>query len=280
MEPVTAARWNTVVRFALGTAIALLMVLPFVWMLTTAVRERGTVPPRTLQLLPDSFTLANFREVFHVLPFGTMALNSIIVASIAVPASVLVASWAGFTLLFLSSQLRSWLVGIVFVAAMIPTTAFWVTRFVLFGWINVIDSWWPLILPALTGMSPLFALVFLWSYRGIPMEMFEAARLDGAGPFRIWATIAVPLTLPTTVAVAMLVFRIVWNDFVDPLIYIQSMSKQTLPFALSALYQFAPTDWPLLMAATVILTTPVVALFLMGQRAFTNVHRGAGWLGN
>lgn len=274
------ARWHTIARFALGTAIALIMVLPFVWMLTTSVRERGTVPPRTLQVLPDSFTLDNFREVFQVLPFGTMAMNSIIVASIAVPASVLVASWAGFALLFLPARLRSRLVGVVFVAAMIPTTAFWVTRFVVFGYLNVIDSWWPLILPALTGMSPLFVLVFLWSYRGIPMEMFEAARLDGAGPVRIWATIAVPLTVPTTVAVAMLVFRMVWNDFVDPLIYIQSMSKQTLPFALSALYQFAPTDWPLLMAATVILTTPVVVLFLMGQRAFTNVNRGAGWMGN
>ena len=280
MEPVTSARWHTVVRFALGMAIALLMVLPFVWMLTTSVRERGTVPPRTLQVLPDSFTLDNFREVFQVLPFGTMALNSLIVAIIAVPASVLVASWAGFALLFLPPRLRSRLVSVVFVAAMIPTTAYWVTRFVLFSRLNVIDSWWPLILPALTGMSPLFVLVFLWSYRGIPMEMFEAARLDGAGPVRIWATIAVPLTVPTTVAVAMLVFRMVWNDFVDPLIYIQSMSKQTLPFALSALYQFAPTDWPLLMAATVILTTPVVVLFLMGQRAFTNVNRGAGWMGN
>lgn len=276
----TTPRAGMLLRILVGTIIAVTMVMPFVWMIVTSIRERGSVPPRTLEIIPDTSTWTNYREVFEVLPFANMAKNSLIVSGIAVPLSVLCASWAGFALMLIHPRIRRWLVAVAFAAAMIPTTAFWVTRFILFSHIGLIDTWWPLILPALTGTSPLFALVFLWSYRSIPIEVFEAARLDGASALRMWATMAVPLTRPTTIALTMLIFRMNWNNFTDPLIYIQSLSRQTLPFALSALYQLAPTDWPLLMTAAVLLTAPAVAIFLIGQRAFSNTDRGEGWLGN
>lgn len=263
-----------------GLLIAITMILPFIWMLSTSIRPPGVVPPRTLELLPDPRDWTNYREVFRIVPFGRMLGNSLIVSGIAVPVSVLCASLAGFVFVLVAPRSRTWLVGAALVAAMIPTTAFWVSRFVIFSHLGMIDTWWPLILPALIGTSPLFAVVFYWTFRGIPAGVLEAARLDGAGPFRIWATIALPLTRPVTIAITLIVFRMNWNNFSDPLIYIQSTSRQTLPFALSALHQLAPTDWPLLMAASVILTAPAVVLFVIGQRFFTNVDRGAGWLGN
>jgi multiple sugar transport system permease protein len=277
---VSATRATTAIRAVLGTVIAVTMVMPLLWMVGTSLRERGSVPPRTVELVPAPAVWTNYRDIFEVLPFATMAMNSVIVATIAVPLSVLCASWAGFALVLISPEIRRWVVAIAFVAAMIPTTAFWVTRFVLFSQLGLIDTWWPLILPALTGTSPLFALVYLWSFRGIPREVFEAARLDGASALRTWATIAFPLARPTTIAVTMLTFTMVWNDFTDPLIYIQSMDRQTLPFALSALFQLLPTDWPMLMAAAVVLTAPAVVIFLAGQRAFMQNARGEGWLGN
>jgi multiple sugar transport system permease protein len=129
------------------------------------------------------------------------------------------------------------------------------------------------------GTSPLFALVYLWSYLEIPADVIDAARLDGATAIRAWAQVAFPLVRPTTIAVTLLTFTMHWNNFTDPLIYIQTLGRQTLPFALSALYQLAPTDWPLLMAAAVMLTAPVVALFAIGQRWFDRYTRGEGWLG-
>ena len=273
-------RGTTLMRAVLGAIVAVTMVMPLAWMIGTSLRERGSVPPRTLELIPEPAVWTTYREIFDVLPFATMAKNSLIVAGIAVPLSVLCASWAGFALALLSPGIRRWMVVIAFVAAMIPTTAFWVTRFVLFSQVGLIDTWWPLILPALTGTSPLFALVYLWSFLGIPRDVFDAARLDGASAFRTWATIAFPLARPTTIAVTMLTFTMVWNNFTDPLIYIQSLDRQTLPFALSALFQLAPTDWPLLMAAAVVLTAPAVLIFLAGQRAFLHDARGEGWLGN
>lgn len=271
---------SRILKVMLGIIIAVTMVLPFIWMLTTSIRKPGVVPPRTLELLPDPRDWSNYLQVFEIVPFGRMLGNSLIVSGIAVPASVLCASLAGFVFVLIAPRPRSWLVGTALAAAMIPTTAFWVSRFVIFSHLGMIDTWWPLILPALIGTSPLFAVVFYWTFRGIPAGVLEAARLDGAGPFRIWATIALPLTRPVTIAITLIVFRMNWNNFSDPLIYIQSTSRQTLPFALSALHQLAPTDWPLLMAASVILTAPAVMLFIIGQRFFTNVDRGAGWFGN
>jgi multiple sugar transport system permease protein len=267
-------------RTVAGALVGVTMVLPLLWMVATSLRERGSVPPRTLELVPDPLAWTNYREIFDLLPLATMARNSLVIAAIAVPLSVLCASWAGFALALLAPRTRRWLVAVAFVAAMIPTTAFWVTRFVLFSKLGLVDTWWPLILPALTGTSPLFALVYLWSYLGVPRDVFDAARLDGAGAIRAWATIAFPLARPTTIAVALLTFTMHWNNFTDPLIYIQSMDRQTLPFGLAALYQLAPTDWPLLMAASVLLTAPAVIVFLLGQRAFMPGARGEGWLGN
>lgn len=267
-------------RTALGLFVSFTMVLPLVWMVTTSLRAPGSVPPRQLDWIPDPAVWSNYPAVFDALPVAIMARNSIIIAAIAVPLSVLCASWGGFALAQLTPRARRRIVAVTLVAAMIPVTATWVTRFVLFSEIGLIDTWWPLVLPALMGTSPLFALVYFWAFAAIPRDIIDAARLDGASAFRTWATIAFPVVRPTTVAVTMLTFTMHWNNFTDPLIYIQSLDRQTLPFALSALYQLAPTDWPLLMAAAVMLTGPAVVVFLFGQRAFIHNARGEGWLGN
>ena len=266
-------------RLLAGLIVSVTMVLPLVWMVTTSLRDPGSVPPRRLEWVPDPVVWSNYREVFHLVPFATMARNSLIVAGIAVPLSILCASWAGFAMSQVCPTLRRWLALVTLVAAMVPTTATWVTRFVLFSEAGLVDTWWPLILPALMGTSPLFALVYFWAYREVSPDIIDAARLDGASAIRTWATIAFPLVRPTTIALTLLTFTMHWNNFTEPLIYIQTLSRQTLPFALAALYQLAPTDWPYLMAAAVMLSAPVVVLFAVGQRAFTWSTRGGDWLG-
>jgi multiple sugar transport system permease protein len=221
---------------------------------------------------------SNYADVFKILPFAAMARNSLIVTGIAVPLSVLCASLAGFALSQLSPVVRKRFTALAIVASLVPTPGIWVSRFVMFSELGLVDTWWPLILPALMGTSPLFTLVFLWSYSSIPQDITDAARLDGSNAIRIWATICSPLVRSTTIAVTMLTFTLHWNNFTDPLIYVQTMDRQTLPMALSALFQLAPTDWPLLMAAATMLTLPAVVVFLVGQRAFIPAGREVGWL--
>ena len=118
------------------------------------------------------------------------------------------------------------------------------------------------------GTSPLFVLLFYWTFRRVRPEIFELPRLDGAGAFTVWRRVALPLAVPTAVAVAILAFLFYWSDFINPLLYLRSQERFTLPLGLRQLQTLDPGDWPILMAASVVLVTPVVVFFLFLQRRF------------
>jgi multiple sugar transport system permease protein len=277
--PRTRRRALRVVRIAAGMAAGLGMILPLIWMVSVSLRRPGQALPRRLEWIPDPVTWSNYREVFDVVPFARFAANSAFVVVLAVPITIVVSSWAGFALSQLSPAWRLRLSAFSFGVMMIPVTAFWLTRFIMFERLGLIDSRLALVVPALAGTSPLFMLLFLWTFTRIPQEIFEAARLDGANAIRAWAGVAMPLARPTVVAVAVLAFVHFWRDFIEPLLYIQSTSKMTLPLGLKALQQLDETNWPILLAGSVLVTAPIVVVFLLVQRAFLQPNRGAGFLG-
>jgi multiple sugar transport system permease protein len=122
-------------------------------------------------------------------------------------------------------------------------------------------------------------LLFFWTFRRIPRELFESAHLDGAGALRIWAAVAMPLALPSIVVVGMLAFSLFWSDFLSPLLYMKSEARYTLPVGLQLLQQMDRTNWPLLMAAAVVMASPIVVLFLWAQRYFLQENRLSGIYG-
>ena len=132
-----------------------------------------------------------------------------------------------------------------------------------------------LLAPAVMGSSPLFVLLFYWSCRRLPHDLFEAARLDGGSAWQVWWRVALPIALPTAAAVAMLAFVFYWSDFVSPLLYLKSQSLYTLPVGVQQLQQLDRTNWPLLMSGAVLMTLPPVLIFLVVQRYFL---RDAQWL--
>jgi len=154
---------------------------------------------------------------------------------------------------------------------MVPGVALWSTRFLIFkilGWYNTI---WALIAPAWMGTSPFYVLMFYRAFRRIPREMYESARLDGAGVLQTWRRIALPIARPTTIGVALLSFIFYWGDFISPLLYLRSEKYYTLPVGLQLLQQMGYSDWPLLMAAAVIATAVPLVLFLLVQPFFARV---------
>jgi multiple sugar transport system permease protein len=161
--------------------------------------------------------------------FARFGLNSLLVVLVAVPLTVLVSSWAGFAMARLPARSRRLLVAFSFVVQMTPVTAVWLPRFLLFEGVGLLDTRLALVVPAFAGTSPLFALLFLWSCRRIPPDLFEAAVLDGAGPLRLWATVAMPLSRPVAVAVATLAFVAYWGNFIDPLLYIGRRRSRPCP---------------------------------------------------
>jgi multiple sugar transport system permease protein len=248
--------------------VAALFLLPLLWMITASLREPGLPPPRSIEWLPTSATPGNYAAVFDLLPFGRYLLNSLAVVALAVPLTIFTASMAGFAMALLERRSRVALVVLSVALLMVPVTALWLTRFLLFSWVGLTDSLLVLLVPALAGSSPLFVLIFYWTFRRMSPGMFEMAHLDGAGPFTVWRRIAMPNAIPGTVAVAVLTFILYWSDFISPLLYLRDQDLYTLPLGLRQLQQLDPTDWPLMMAGAVMLTLPAVLFFLLVQHLF------------
>jgi len=248
-----------------AVGMALLFVAPLVWVLTNSLRPVGLPPPRTLEWFPQPIAWANYAEIFRIIPLGRQIGNSLLVSTIGAVITLITASWAGFALAQLPNRVRQPLVGLAIVLMMIPSTVVWLPRYVMFTAVGLIDSYAALVVPALMGTKSLYALMFYWTFRRVPLELFESARLDGAGALLIWRRIALPLALPTALAVLLLTFNHYWSDFVDPLLFLKSERRYTLAVGLRMLQQMDVTNWSLLLAAVVVMTAPVVLVYLVIQ---------------
>ncbi len=272
---VASGRW----RHLPAILVAAAFVFPLWFMLSGSVRPAGLPPPRVPELLPWPLAFGNYGRAVELVDLPRYALNSLIVVGLAVPLTALFASWAGFALSQLPRRTAGVMVGLSLVALMVPVTALLVSRFALFRILNLTDTFVPLVAPSLMGTSPFYVLLFYWSFRRVPNELFEASRLAGLGPFRTWWQVAMPLVRPVTVAVAVLAFVFTWSNFIDPLIYLFDARKFTLPLGLRSLAQLDAQNFPLVLAGSVMATAPVVAAFVFVQRYFLQRHRDAGWLG-
>ncbi|MFZ4656930.1 MAG: carbohydrate ABC transporter permease [Caldilineaceae bacterium] len=243
-----------------------LFVGPIVWVLASSLRPIGLPPSRTLEWLPEALAWSNYLEIFRVVPLGQQVGNSLWVSTIGAALTLVTASWAGFAMAQMPAGARRWLVGLAIVLLMIPSTAVWLPRYVLFTSIGIIDTYLALFAPAIMGTKSLFVLMFYWTFRRVPLEIFESARLDGANALTIWRRIALPAALPTTLAVLLLTFTHYWSDFVDPLLFLKSEERYTLAIGLRMLQQMDITNWSLLLAAVVVMIAPVLVVYLALQQ--------------
>ena len=203
-------------RILAAVAAAALSLAPIAFMFTTSLRQIGVPLSRQLEVFPQSPSWDNYPAAIDLAGMRQSALNSAFVVVLAVPLTILVASLAGFAMAQLPQRARLTLTLISFAVLMTPVTAVWLPRFVLFKEAGLLDSRLALVVPALGGTSPFFVLLFLWTFLRVPIEVYESARLDGAGALRVWTGIAMPLARPTIVAVGMLTFVAYWGNFIDP----------------------------------------------------------------
>ncbi|RMG94699.1 MAG: carbohydrate ABC transporter permease [Chloroflexi bacterium] len=262
-------RWILILR--LGTTAVFL--LPLFWMLLTALHPPGTPLPQSLNLWPNTPTLNNFIRIWQIIPIGRFTLNSLLVSTIAIPLTLLISSWAGFSIAHLppTSQRRWVLLSLALL--MIPGIALWFTRFLLYRQLHWLNTYWALIVPAWMGTTPFYVLMFYRAFRRIPSAIYDAARLETSHAFQIWAYIAFPLARPTALGVSLLSLTFYWGDFLSPLLYLRTESLYTLPIAIQLLQQMAPSDWPLLMATAVYTSLIPVTLFLLTQPHFAHLNR-------
>ena len=251
-----------------GVLVSVACLLPLFWVVVASLRAPGLPPVRALEWWPAAAHWDNYAELFRIVPMGRYVLNSLIVVIIAVPVTILVASLAGFALSQLGTVWRWRLVVASVALLLIPGMAIWTLRFYVLNGLGLIDSLGALIAPAVAGGNPLFIMLFYWACWRIPPELYESARLEGAGAWTVWLYIARPLVLPTTAAVTVLAFALYWGDFTTPVLYIFRPDLYTLPIGLQLVRQMDATNLPLLMAGSVLMIVPVIALFLGLQHRF------------
>jgi multiple sugar transport system permease protein len=259
-------RLTTPVGHGLAIGLALLFLLPLVWMVVASLRQPGLPPPRGLEWWPTPIAWGNYPRLFTLLPFATYIGNSLIVTGLGVMLTLLTASWAGFAIAQLPERVRRILVILSVGLLFTPLTALWLPRLVLYKTLGWLDTYAPLLAPALMGTNPLFVLLFYWSARRLPRELIEAARLEGAGVLAVWGRIVWPLSSSIALAVGALAFIAYWGDFLSPLLYLKSQALYTLPVGVQQLFQLDKTNWPLLLAGSVVMTLPPVGLFWVAQR--------------
>ena len=249
-------------------AAGVVFLLPLYWAVVTSLRETGRTLPRHIEWLPSPAVWGNYRTVFEVVDAERFALNSLLVASVAVPATTLFASLAGFAMSQLPHRYRTRLVVVSALCLMVPLTAIWIPRFLLFKEAGLMNRRVALMVPSLMGTSPFFVLLFLWAFLSVPKEVYDAARVDGAGAYRIWAGIGLPQVRAAIGTVGVLAFVHYWNSFVEPLLLMRTADKFTASLGLRMLYSLDGTNWPIIMAGSVLTIVPVVTVFVLAQRAF------------
>jgi multiple sugar transport system substrate-binding protein len=248
--------------------VAAAFVVPGLWVLAVSLRQPGLPPPTSIEWVPPAAAWSNYVEIFRILPLGRYLANSLLIACLAVPLTVVVASWAGFAMAQLPPRPRALLLALAVVVRMVPLTAVWLTRFLVLRELALVDTLGALLAPVWMGSSPFFVLIFYWTFRRQPAALVEAARLEGLGALRTWAVVAMPLAKPAVAAVGLLTFVQYWSDFMNPLLYVNSDERSTLALGLRTLQQMDATNWPLLMAGAVVMMAPMLVLLFLTQHVF------------
>ncbi|WP_408618992.1 carbohydrate ABC transporter permease [Jiangella endophytica] len=243
------------------------MALPFVWMVLSSVKPEAEVRSIPPTWLPETYTLENYRELFDRLRFPTYFLNSAIVAVVVTAGNLVFGSMLGYALAKLDFRGKRVVFALVLGTLMVPGMVTFVPLFVLVSNMGLTNTFPGLILPYLVG--PLGVFLMRQYFLGLPDELIQAARVDGAGELRIFWSVMLPLTGPALATLGILTFLSSWNNFLWPLVVAQTEDMYTLPVAL-ALYSVGQnaTQYGLLLAGAVVVVVPVIVLFLAVQRYF------------
>lgn len=259
---------NRIVATLIASVGAAVILLPVVWMVSTSLKTPQEVMRFPPTWIPQKIMWSNYREALTFLPFGLFFRNTAFITAVVLVADVLVNSLVAYAFARLRARGREALFILILSTMMIPYQVLTVPQYVLFHKLGWIDTFKPLIVPAWFG-SPFLIFLLRQFYRTIPREMDDAAHLDGCGYLGVWWRIMVPMSLPALASAAIFSFTYNWNDFMAPLIYLNSPDKMTLAVALAYFrHRYGATPWHLLMAATIVSVLPCVVLYFLAQRYF------------
>jgi multiple sugar transport system permease protein len=262
----SALRWFL---YALLTAITIVFIYPFVWLVSASFKPRGEVFDN--KLIPETFTFDNYLAVWQEAPMALWLANTALVtllATVTVTISSALVAW-GFS--YFRFRGRGVLFGVVLATMMLPGAVTMIPVYLIWDALGQVGTLTPLWAGNLFG-SAFYIFLLRQFFLGLPRDLFDAAKLDGANNWQIFSRIALPLTKPALVVVALFEFQAAWTDLMRPLIYLRDSSDFTVPRGLKSLLdQFGfggEWHWEIIVTASVIATVPMIVLFFLGQRHF------------
>lgn len=262
--------------YALCVLLAVTMLLPLVWMVSIALKSNGDVSSVPPSFFPHEFEWANFVNGPNEIGFYRLLLNTVIVTVLSTFGAVASSMIVGYGLSRIDFPGRKFWFTLISGSLFVPTIVGLIPLQRLYINLGLIDTWIPLILPSFFG-SPIFVFLARQYYQSIPRYLDEAAIVEGAGHWKIFTRIMVPLTKPVWITVAIMSFQLSWNDYLNPLVYLQSSSKFTLSLGMASfLSDTAGSQYNYYMATNLLFMLPPLILFFFAQRHFME---GIGSLG-
>jgi multiple sugar transport system permease protein len=262
----------------------LILILPFAWLLITSVETSAEALHFPPILTPHVIKISNYAAAFRSAPFGRFFINSSVVAVTTVLSNLVLCSLAGYAFARLRFLGRGALFIVIMATLMVPFQVTMIPQFIITKWLGThvlesvgINHIGALILP---NAATAFGIFFLRQFfRTLPIEYEESARVDGASRLKVLARIVLPLSVPALATLAALTFLDSWNNFLWPLIAVNSTSEMTLPLGLATFQGAHSTEWPLLMAGNVMSLIPMLFIFFAAQRYFVRSVASTGLAG-
>jgi multiple sugar transport system permease protein len=248
---------------------SILFLIPFVWMLSSSLKTPGEIfifPPKWI---PDTFQLQNYPDSMTAQPFGRYTVNTLVITGFGVVGSLLSCSLVAYGFARIRGTGHNALFALVLATMMLPYQVTMIPTFIIFRLLGWVDTLKPLIVPSFFG-NAFFIFLLRQFMMSVPLEMDEAATIDGCSPFGIFWRIILPMSKPVLATVAIFTFMDHWTDLMGPLIYLNSQRNYTIAIGLATYRQKYATEtpWNLLMAASIITMLPTLLLFFVSQRVF------------
>lgn len=252
--------------YIISILLAVLALIPFLWMISTSLKSRGALMSIPIEWIPAEPTLDAYTEVFSRFPFLRTIGNSLFISVAFTLITLVSASMAAFAFAKLRFRGSGVILSIYIATMMIPTQVTMIPLFVIMNRLGLIDSYASVILPSM--FKPFAVFLLVQQMKTIPNDYLDAARIDGAGLFHIYFRVALPLCIPTLATLAVTTFMESWNDYLWPLLMLTDRNKMTLPIALSTLNGQYNTEYNVLMAGSLISMIPIIIIYIAAQKQF------------
>ncbi|MDI4649683.1 carbohydrate ABC transporter permease [Cohnella hashimotonis] len=270
--------WTKALMYLLVLAGAVVMMFPFIWMLSTSFKTLGAVSQMPPQLIPNPFRFDNYAEVWNKVDFGRYTFNSFFIVVFDMAGSLLSCAFVAFGLAMYKFKLRGLVYAFMLGTLLIPGQITMIPTYFIWKQFHALNTYVPLIAPSFFAGA--FGIFLLHQYiKSLPKELYESAVIDGCSPPGIFFKIYLPLCKPALAALGIFTFMGAWNNTLGPLIYLQDRKMYTLPLGLMYLKNESSINQAVIMAGAVITTLPVVLVYLLAQKQFVQGIASTGLKG-